>query len=727
MIFLYDIISKIPLSFILLMLFGGYMGVPDNITGYIISAVFSLWIIILKNTGKKSRLINIGVVAVFITGITIVLKAEQRQFLITEYGFVFYVLFLSTAGIIIGILSQKTLWIKRVISFSLFSYLISAMILKWDITKILFSLICFVILIYIAEEIQHRWKKEGTFSLKEHITRISPMLIVLCIAIYFIPVSDKPYDWQFAKDIYNKAVVVVNRFSGFITHPREEYGNIGFSENGGFSGDLKDNDNEVLFVSSDNSGVKNLRLTGVVSEKFDGRKWVFDTKTKSNDKMFDTLETTSAIRKYDAKHQYDYIRKVTLSYENRLYNTKYIFAPSKMLVEPYVKGNPTYKDKNSSIIADKRLIYGDRYSVYYYALNSANPELISVLVSAEEISEDEWNENLRKEGISGYSYSDYQAYRESIYENYLDTDGVSDEVSNIISEIKENSDNRYEMMENLSGYLSNFEYSTEIESLPEYVTDGKSYLDYFLSESKKGYCMHYATAFVLMAREMGVPCRYVQGYSAVIKNSDGTVVLNGNAHAWPEVYFDNVGWIAFEATPGFSVGNGWKVIGSGGGINMSPPTKDDVPQNNETIPDKIITEQKKFDIKFVLIPVLCVVGFLGLFFILNRIFSKIKYRKMENSEKFLYLTKENMKLLIFLGFSVNKGETLSEYKERLLRSEKYDFSVNSEFISIYEEYLYADREITEDDTKLIEKSHSDLRGFVGKTNLRYRLLLMFMR
>ncbi len=727
MIFLYDIISIIPLSFILLMLFGGYMGVPDNITGYIISAVFSLWIIVLKNTGKKSRLINIGVVAVFITGITIVLKAEQRQFLITEYGFVFYVLFLSTAGIIIGILSQKTLWIKRVISFSLFSYLISAMILKWDITKILFSLICFVILIYIAEEVQHRWKKEGTFSLKEHITRISPMLIILCIAIYFIPVSDKPYDWQFAKDIYNKAVVVVNRFSGFITHPREEYGNIGFSENGGFSGNLKDNGDEVLFVSSDNSGVKNLRLTGVVSEKFDGRKWVFDTKTKSNDKMFDTLETTSAIRKYDAKHQYDYIRKVTLSYENRLYNTKYIFAPSKMLVEPYVKGNPAYKDKNSSIIADKRLIYGDRYSVYYYALNSANPELISVLVSAEEISEDEWNENLRKENVSGYSYSEYQDYRNDIYKNYLDTDGVSDEVSKIISEIKENSDNRYEMMKNLSGYLSNFEYSTEIESLPEYVTDGKSYLDYFLSESKKGYCMHYATAFVLMAREMGVPCRYAQGYSAVIKNSDGTVVLNGNAHAWPEVYFDNVGWIAFEATPGFSVGNGWKVIGSGGGINMPPPTKDDVPQNNETITDKIITEQKKFDIKFVLIPVLCVIGFLGLFFILNRIFSKIKYRKMENSEKFLYLTRENMKLLIFLGFSVNKGETLSEYKERLLRSEKYDFSANSEFISIYEEYLYADREITESDAKLIEKSHSDLRGFVGKTNLRYRLLLMFMR
>ncbi|MBR3920409.1 MAG: transglutaminase domain-containing protein, partial [Oscillospiraceae bacterium] len=464
-----------------------------------------------------------------------------------------------------------------------------------------------------------------------------------------------------------------------------------------------------------------------VSEKFDGRKWVFDTKKKSDDKMLDTLETTSAIRKYDEKHQYDYMRKVTLSYENRLYNTKYIFAPSKMLVEPYIKGNPSYKDKNSSIISDKRLSYGDRYYVSYYILNSANPELISLLYKAEEISEEEWNKNLKREGISGYSYSDYKAYRNSIYENYLDTDGVSDEVSKIISEIKGNSSDRYEMMTNLSGYLSNFEYTTETSVLPDYVTDGKSYLDYFLLESKKGYCMHYATAFVLMAREMGVPCRYVQGYSAVIKNPDGTIVLNKNAHAWPEVYFDNVGWIAFEATPGYSVGNGWKVIGSGGGITMPPPQKEDIPHQSEMPPDEIITEEKKFDVRFIVIPVICVIGFLGLFFVLSRVFSRIKYQRMGQKEKFIFLIKENLKLLRFLGFSVNKGETLSEYKERLLRSEKYDFSVNSECISVYEEYLYADREITEDDAKLIEKAHSDLREFVGKTNLRYRLFLVFMR
>ena len=72
MIFLYDIISIVPLSFILLMLFKGYLNIPDGITGYTVSIIFSLWIIILKNISKKIRLINIGVVVVFITGIALV-------------------------------------------------------------------------------------------------------------------------------------------------------------------------------------------------------------------------------------------------------------------------------------------------------------------------------------------------------------------------------------------------------------------------------------------------------------------------------------------------------------------------------------------------------------------------------------------------------------------------------------------------------------------------------
>ena len=36
---------------------------------------------------------------------------------------------------------------------------------------------------------------------------------------------------------------------------------------------------------------------------------------------------------------------------------------------------------------------------------------------------------------------------------------------------------------------------------------------YFLSDSRRGYCMHYASAATLMLRALGVPARYVQGYT----------------------------------------------------------------------------------------------------------------------------------------------------------------------------------------------------------------------
>lgn len=56
------------------------------------------------------------------------------------------------------------------------------------------------------------------------------------------------------------------------------------------------------------------------------------------------------------------------------------------------------------------------------------------------------------------------------------------------------------------------EYNKNPGVLPDQVADGKSFLDFFLLESQKGYCTYYATAFVLLARAEGFPARYVQGF-----------------------------------------------------------------------------------------------------------------------------------------------------------------------------------------------------------------------
>lgn len=73
-------------------------------------------------------------------------------------------------------------------------------------------------------------------------------------------------------------------------------------------------------------------------------------------------------------------------------------------------------------------------------------------------------------------------------------------------------------------------------------------------EAKTGYCVHYASAFALMARTLGMPSRIVVGYLPGVNTStleDGQTVrsvLSGQLHSWPEVYFDGIGWIPFEPT-----------------------------------------------------------------------------------------------------------------------------------------------------------------------------------
>ena len=92
---------------------------------------------------------------------------------------------------------------------------------------------------------------------------------------------------------------------------------------------------------------------------------------------------------------------------------------------------------------------------------------------------------------------------------------------------------------------------------------GDSFLDNFLFESKEGYCVHFATAAVILARLNGVPARYVTGYLVHIPDGEDESFLpvpalsqqgiaSGlNSHAWVELWFPGTGWLVYEATPAF--------------------------------------------------------------------------------------------------------------------------------------------------------------------------------
>jgi len=75
-------------------------------------------------------------------------------------------------------------------------------------------------------------------------------------------------------------------------------------------------------------------------------------------------------------------------------------------------------------------------------------------------------------------------------------------------------------------------------------------VDEFLFETKKGYCEHYASAFVTLMRAAGVPARVVVGYQGGEYNPVGKylTVRQSDAHAWAEYLHPDHGWVRVDPT-----------------------------------------------------------------------------------------------------------------------------------------------------------------------------------
>ena len=141
-----------------------------------------------------------------------------------------------------------------------------------------------------------------------------------------------------------------------------------------------------------------------------------------------------------------------------------------------------------------------------------------------------------------------QEYPEWVTEKYLQlpTD-FSPRIQALALDLATDLSNPYDQAAAITNYLrSNIEYAPLV-SFPEGTEDP---LEYFLFESKKGFCNYYASAEVLMLRSIGIPARLAVGFAQGEPNLQNTfyTVREKDAHAWPEVYFPDFGWIEFEPT-----------------------------------------------------------------------------------------------------------------------------------------------------------------------------------
>ena len=100
-------------------------------------------------------------------------------------------------------------------------------------------------------------------------------------------------------------------------------------------------------------------------------------------------------------------------------------------------------------------------------------------------------------------------------------------------------------------------------------------------DSRSGFCVHYASTFGVLARELGLPTRVAVGYAARAESSEQTTVRGRDLHAWPEVYVSDEGWVPFEPTPG---GAGFRAD-TGEDVAATPGTEDAQEDGGEATPD----------------------------------------------------------------------------------------------------------------------------------------------
>ena len=116
-----------------------------------------------------------------------------------------------------------------------------------------------------------------------------------------------------------------------------------------------------------------------------------------------------------------------------------------------------------------------------------------------------------------------------------------------------------------------FEYSLNSPVRAGFDGTGLEAVQEFL-DVKSGYCVHFASAFAIMARTLDMPARIVVGYlpgtatSESIDDQRVHEVSSSQLHAWPEVHFEGIGWIPFEPTNSLGVPTAFASTATPGGF-----------------------------------------------------------------------------------------------------------------------------------------------------------------
>ncbi|MBU5488067.1 transglutaminase-like domain-containing protein [Clostridium sp. MSJ-8] len=296
------------------------------------------------------------------------------------------------------------------------------------------------------------------------------------------------------------------------------------------------------------------------------------------------------------------------------------FLPSEYVTIGYIEDAP---EGNSAEDYFMKYFTKDRYE-----------DLISSIASEDESYAQQLTESMEE------VYSDYTSLSKD----------TSQDIYNLAAKITQSKESIYDKASAIVDYFNSgkYTYSLSIDN-----TSARDYLSYFLFDSKKGYCVQYATAMTIMCRTLNIPARYVEGYAVSLEKdrvTDDYYNVNAErAHAFVEVYIPGYGWKIFDPTP----------------------VRVDVEENN--------SNGFSFNIPYINKIIYIVSGVAGLIaigYILYRLTERYRrihrLSQLPSKEYMLGLIDDSIEEMNKLGLKLLKEETLMNYAIRTENDIPYD-------------------------------------------------------
>ncbi|MBR1914026.1 MAG: transglutaminase domain-containing protein [Lachnospiraceae bacterium] len=679
---------------------------------------------LLTHMRMKGRLMAAGIAVASAAGIYIVYRHDADMLSFESFPWLTAVLMLSFCAYVAGILMARISAV-RMAAVAVAVLLIAFYVRSTpDIGSGGAFFAVFIIITVTADEIQSHWEKEGFTDRKMHLICTVPFIILTVLIAALIRYPSEPYDWKLFINAYNRIAAVGERIR-FGLDPVTD-GVTGFTDDGRLLTGLSPHTEEVLSVTLDSDIAAPVYLVGTISDTFNGKGWKRTDAPGLPERVIDTVESIGSVKAYDGQLK-DYYRQSWLSIRYEETKSKYLFAPSKLISQGAGTSGSGITAEGNIYVFKRHNPYHLSLNEYYLQPNADSPDFYEFMKKKAVLDENLWYSAVKSSGISEQvSYETYLKYIDIVKDRYSEDISLSGALREKLDEVYNGAADPYDKLKRLEAELGRMKYTLSPAPMPDDVDSAAEYLDHFLLGSGGGYCSYYATAFVLLARAEGLPARYVQGYRLDTTGRGTYTITTDMAHAWPEVYFEGKGWIAFEPTPGFFRETVWNMPGSGTGGNAPYiPSKpvftvsgEGMPENETAAADEI----KGIPLQAAVIPLIMIAVFCVIFFVINRIMQKQRLRQLDENERLKYMAADSLSALRLMGSGISRDETLFEYRSRI------SGSVSDEmlgFIPVYEALLYAAPGRTCPDRDTVYDCHDRLLRLLKKKRpLRYMIRLL---